>query len=314
MPVTPKCFASHIGTWAILPRFLQGAVAAIRAGMWQSVGAADARGEPRQPMSGTTVRDPGTAQPESGSPGDPMYHLTAEGVAVLELTGAMQKGRSKFGGVSTVDQRRYLRAAVADRDVKTILLVIDSPGGTVAGTQSLADDVRAADAIKPVLAHFEDLGASAAYWTGSQARRVSANRTAMVGSLGTFGVIEDSSGRAAAEGVVVHVISTGPHKGAFIDGAPVKPEQLQEYQRMVDALNEEFIKAVAGGRRVSVESARKLFDGRVHLAAEAKELLLIDAVESLDSALSEATRIALASGTEDDRARRTRTAGAKART
>lgn len=307
MPVTPQCFASHMGTWAIFPAFLQSAVAAIRSGMWQGIGKAEGRSGPRQPMSATPVHDPDTAVPECGYPGDVMYQRTDEGVAVLEMNGAMQKGRSKFGGVSTVDQRKYLRAAVNDRDVGAILLVIDSPGGTVSGTQSLADEVRAADGIKPVLAHFEDLGASAAYWTGSQARRVTANRTAMVGSLGTFGVIEDSSGKAEAEGVVVHVITTGEHKGAFVEGAPVKPEQIAEYQRMVNALNEEFIKAVSVGRGIRIDSARKLFDGRVHLAPAALELGLIDAVSSLDGALAEATK--LSNADSKDRERRTRTAG-----
>ena len=199
MPVTPKCFASHLGLWAIEPNFLRGALSAIRAGLWQGIGVPEAkRATQQQPVSAVGVVDP-DSDPDYP---DVMYVRTDAGVAVLQMTGAMQKGRSKFGGVSTIDQRKYLRSAVADNQVRSILLVIDSPGGTVSGTQSLADEVRAADAQKPVIAHFEDLGASAAYWVGSQARRLSANRSAMVGSLGTFGVIEDSSGKAQAEGEI----------------------------------------------------------------------------------------------------------------
>jgi signal peptide peptidase SppA len=308
MPVTPKCFASHMGVWAIEPRFLQQAVSAIRSGLWQNAGNMPRSEGHFQPVSAVKVYDPDTLN--SDYP-DVMYSRTPEGVALFEFTGAMQKGRSKFGGVATVDQRKYLRAAVADPEVGAILLVIDSPGGTVSGTQSLADDIRAADARKPVLTHFEDLGASAAYWTGSQARRVSANRSAMIGSLGTFGVIEDSSGKAEAEGVKVHVLSTGPHKGAFVDGAPVTNEQLAEYQRIIDQLNAQFMLAVQGGRRMSEEQVSALFDGRVHLAADAKSLGLIDAIESLDGALAEATKLAQPTSGGDDRQRRIRMAKAR---
>lgn len=307
MPVTPKCFASHMGVWAIDPQFLQQAVSAIRSGLWQNAGNTARSDHPWRVMGAASVIDP-ESDPEFP---DVMYQRTNEGVAIFQWTGAMQKGHSKFGGVATVDQRKYLRAAVADPEVGAILLVIDSPGGTVAGTQSLADDIRAADARKPVIAHFEDLGASAAYWTGSQARRVSANRSAMIGSLGTFGVIEDSSGKAEAEGVKVHVLSTGPHKGAFVDGAPVTTEQLAEYQRIIDQLNEQFIQAVIGGRRMPEAQGRALFDGRVHLAADAKSLGLIDAVETMDGALAEATKLAQPPNAGDDRQRRIRMAKAR---
>lgn len=305
-----KCFASHLGAWAILPSFLQGAVSAIRSGLWQGIGRASISESPHASIAAAVkVIDPDTA--DSDWP-EAMYLRTDAGVAILEMNGAMQKGRSKFGGVSTVDQRKYLRAAVNDPEVNAILLVIDSPGGTVSGTQSLADEIRAADGKKPVIAHFEDLGASAAYWAGSQARRLSANRSAMVGSLGTFGVIEDSSGKAEAEGVKVHVLSTGPHKGAFVDGAPVKQEQLDEYQKLINKLNDQFIQAVSSGRRMDETKTRALFDGRVHVAEDAKALGLIDAVESLDGALAEATRLALPPREDDnERQRRTRTARAR---
>jgi len=273
MPVTAECFAAHLGPYAILPDFLKSAVSAIRSGMWQGVGGGAVQAKARQPVSASPVIDQAS--------GDLMYLLTPEGVAVMELTGGMMKGRSKFGGVSTVAARANIRAAVGNDAVKSILLVIDSPGGTVSGTQSLADEIRSADSKKPVIAHIEDMGASAAYWIASQARRVSANRSAMVGSLGTFGVVEDSSGKAAAEGVVVHVLSTGPHKGAFVEGAPVTEAQLADYQKLIDQLNAQFMEAVATGRRMPMEQTAKLFDGRVHVASTAQSLGLLDSVESL---------------------------------
>lgn len=285
MKHTPQCFASHMGAWAIMPDFLRQAVAAIQGGLWKPPVAGHSM---RTPMAATPVYDP-QSNPENP---DVAYIRTDAGTAVLTMTGAMMKGQSKFGGVSTVDTRRYLRMAVADSEVGALLLVIDSPGGTVAGTQTLGDEIRAADAIKPTLAHIEDLGASAGYWAASQARRISANRSALVGSLGTFGVIEDTSGKAQAEGVKVHVISTGPYKGMGADGAPVTTAQIAEYQRMIDDLNALFMQSVQAGRRMTQEQTVALFDGRVHVADKAKSLGLLDAVQSLDQALAEADALA----------------------
>lgn len=306
---TAKCLAAHLGQWAIEPTFLRQAVAAIKGGAVQ-IGSAEVRA-PRSAIvsSATPVIDPATAgsdYPET------MYLLSDKGAAIIELTGAMMKGRSKFGGVSTVDQRGYLRHAVQNKDVGAILYVMDSPGGTVSGTQSFADEIRAADAIKPVIGHIEDLCASAMFWTGSQMRRLTANRSAMVGSLGTYGVIEDSSKKAEMEGIKVHVLAAEggtPHKGAFVDGSEVTTEQLAEYQALINKLNALFKASVQAGRRLTADETTKLFDGRVHVAADALELKLIDGIGTLDQAL--ATAEAMVPRPSPDNARRLRMAKAQ---
>ncbi len=280
---TPTCFAAHMGVWLAEPSFVRRAHAAIVAGVWQAA-APGQRDPSRITVVATPVLDPATA----GSDWPEVAYLrTDDGIAIIEMAGAMAKSAGKYARCGTVNVRRYMRQALADSEVRAILLSIDSPGGTVAGTQALGDEVRAADAIKPTFAHIEDLGASAAYWTASQARRVTANRSALVGSLGTYAVVEDSSEAYKAAGVKVHVLSTGPHKGAGAEGAPVTDAQLAEMQATVDALNALFVEAVAGGRRLSLDQARALFDGRVHVAERAQALGLIDAVQSMDQAIAE---------------------------
>ena len=91
-------------------------------------------------------------------------------IAVIEIRGAMTKfGSSMSESGSTIQARRAIRAAANDETVGQILLIIDSPGGTVAGTKELADDVAAANKIKPVTVQVEDMAASAAYWAASAA-------------------------------------------------------------------------------------------------------------------------------------------------
>lgn len=210
----------------------------------------------------------------------------AKTVAVIRLVGTMAKGGG-YGWANTTQVRQDVRAATRDPNISGILLAIDSPGGTVAGTASLADDVRAARKAKPVWAHIDDLGASAAYWVASQTGAVYANSpTALVGSIGTLQVVADFSQAAEKAGVKVHVFRTGPLKGTGAAGAPVTEAQAQYLQGMVDRVQQSFSVAVKSGRRLTDKKLEMASTGGVWLADEAQNLGLIDGVRPMDETLA----------------------------
>jgi signal peptide peptidase SppA len=214
---------------------------------------------------------------------DPVALDVKGGVATIRLEGTLMKQRASMSrSTSTLQARRQIRSAVNNPDVGSILLSIESPGGTAAGTLELAQDVAEAAKKKPVYAFIEDLGASAAYWVASQATKIFANPTAIVGSIGTYGVVHDLSAMAAKEGVKVHVIRAGEMKGAGTPGTEITAEQLAEQQRIVNELNEFFIKGVAAGRHLSLDEARALADGRVYVGHAAIGQRLIDGVQTSD--------------------------------
>lgn len=207
-------------------------------------------------------------------------------VAVVEARGVLMKSSpSMMAGTSTVELRRQLRVLRSDEGIDGVLLVIDSPGGTVAGTRELAEDVAALAAEKPVAAVVEDLCASAAYWAASQASRVFAEPSSAIGSIGTYAVVEDSHGAAEEAGVRVHVVSTGAHKGRGVPGTEVTEEDLSEVQRLVDGLNGHFQNAVRAGRGLDGDRLSAVSDGRVWLAEEAAGLGLVDEVGNFEAAL-----------------------------
>jgi len=203
-------------------------------------------------------------------------------VGVVSLTGSLMKFESSLGGTSTVEARRQIRAMANDQSVERIVLRIDSPGGTVSGTEALGSDIRKANQMKPVDAIIEDMGASAAYWLASQARSISATPGSLVGSLGVIGTIRDTSEAANKLGVKVHVIRTGKFKGGAVDGEKVDAHFLAEMQKLAEHANGLFMSAVAQGRKMEVGKAQALFDGRVFPAEEAVGLGLVDRVEDLD--------------------------------
>lgn len=213
-------------------------------------------------------------------------------VAIIQMAGTLMKSQSSLGGTSTVRLRQEIRAAVRNPQVSAILLAIDSPGGTVAGTADLAADVKAARRQKPVWAHIDDLGASAAYWIASQAGAVFANSpTALVGSIGTIQTVVDSSAAAEKAGVKVLTFATGPLKGAGTPGTTLSEEQQAYFQQMVDASQLEFDAAVKSGRGMSDAKLSKVRTGGVFLASEAQALGLIDGVRSLDRTLAELAKV-----------------------
>lgn len=204
---------------------------------------------------------------------------------IVPINGTMMRGQSSFGGTSTVQIRRILRSAANNPKVNGVMLKIDSPGGTVAGNDELAQEIRNFSEKKPIVSHVDGLMASAAFWAGSQTQRITASRTSEVGSLGTVAVVRDFSENLEKQGIKTHVISTGPHKGAFTPGSEITKEQLADLQDTVENLNKFFKEAVQSGRGLDAKTVNTLFDGRVHLAADAKELGLIDDVMSFESAI-----------------------------
>jgi len=214
------------------------------------------------------------------------YDVTPGGIALISVNGTLMKAQSSFSSAtSTVKLRQAIRMAGRDTAVSGVCFVIDSPGGTVAGTHDMAADLAALEQKKPTAAFIEDLGASAAYWFASQAGLVATNPTGLVGSIGTYMAVRDSSAIADAMKIKVHVVKAGEYKGAGTPGTKITEEHLAAWQEMVDALNEQFIQAVAAGRKMTVAAVRKIADGRVHVGEAAKSMGLVDAVQGLDETI-----------------------------
>lgn len=267
IPVEPACFASHLGPWACEPSRFAEAVAAVKAGIWGR------RAE--KPSIAARVEAPaGAPRPTSG-------------VAVIRLTGILTKAPSKFDDTtSTAMARRAVRAAAEDGNVQAILLLVDSPGGYVEGTDDLARDVAAAALRKPVEAYVEDLCASAAYWVAAQAQKVWSNPTGFIGSIGVYQVVYDSSKAMEMEGIQVHVVSTGPVKGGGAPGVPITDEVLAAVQTWVDDTNDHFLGAVRKGRGMTPKAVKELATGDIWIASKAKENGLIDGIKSLDDVMA----------------------------
>jgi signal peptide peptidase SppA len=230
----------------------------------------------------------------------------AEDVATIRISGALLKTvpaeiREWFGEEATgYDEiQEDLSAAVANDKVKSIRLLVDSPGGQLSGITEVEAAIKAADQVKPVTAEVEDGAYSAAYWLASQARSITAlSPTGGIGSIGTYLTITDLSGLADKLGIKVHLVSSGRHKGVGSPGVRIEKDQLEPFQNFVDQATDMFVGAVARGRGVPEETVRGWADGRFWMASAAKDMGLIDAVRGAGAG---ASRSAMASN-RDQRA------------
>lgn len=217
------------------------------------------------------------------------YMLSEDGIAVFQISGPMMKYASSLsGGTSTVYLRKQVRDAKNSGEVVGGILLMDTPGGTVKGNRDLCDEVAAFAAEKPLFAFCEDMVASAGVSIASQAmKRYANNATALYGAMGTYSVLMDYSGQAAQLGVKVHVIRAGDYKGMGEPGTEITPEQKAEAQRIVNALNEQYLATIASGLKKPVEQIKALADGRVHPASDAVTMGLINGVQSFEATYAE---------------------------
>lgn len=208
-------------------------------------------------------------------------------VAVIAMHGILYKSAPPwmriFGYTSQLDLAAEVRRAAGDSQIDGIVLSIDSPGGSAAGNVELADAIRTARQSKRVAAHVSGLMASAAYYCGSQAERITAGRMDLIGSIGTLNVLYDFSKMFAEAGVEPVVIKTGDFKGLGVMGTEITEQQRAYLQKIVDGFQADFLNTVQTARPAA--NLDQAADGRVFLAGDAIELGLIDGIGSLDEAI-----------------------------
>ena len=209
-------------------------------------------------------------------------------IAVIEIRGAMTKqGSSLSDAGSMVRIRQAMRQCRADDSIDGVMVIIDSPGGTVSGTAELADEYAALSAAKPTLTFVEDQMASAALWVGSQGRKVIANSEhSTVGSKGVLFALYDLSAQAAKEGIRPVVIRTGELKGGGFPGSEITDEQKSNWQDLVNQTNASFDRAMSV-RKLTPQAIQDLSRGGMVSAKSAVGMGLIDGIQSFDGALSE---------------------------
>jgi protease-4 len=196
-------------------------------------------------------------------------------VAVVELEGVIE---------DTTELVETLGRYRTDRNTVGVVLRVDSPGGGVAPAQELYDAVWRLRGVKPVIASFGNVAASAAYYISSAADVIVSDPGTLTGSIGAIMEFQNYGALADKVGVGETVVKSGHFKDVGHPLRPIADDERAMLQGVVDDALAQFIDAVAKGRGLDVERVRALADGRLYSGAQAQAVGLVDRLGGLDDA------------------------------
>jgi protease-4 len=186
--------------------------------------------------------------------------------------------------------REALLKAEKDPDISGVILRINSPGGSVAASDTIYHEIIQFKQKReiPVQAYIMELGASGGYYVASAADRIIASPTAIVGSIGVIAMKFNIEGLLSKIGVSDETYKSGPKKDFWSPFRPTTPEEKKMFQNIIDKLYNRFIGVVCANRQklLSEQEIRALADGSVFVSGDALEAKLIDQVAYLDETIN----------------------------
>jgi signal peptide peptidase SppA len=228
---------------------------------------------------------------------DKLPQPTGGAVAVIPIHGVLvPRGNllSDMSGATSLDVLTgQIRDAVAMDAVKTIVLDVDSPGGSVAGASELAREIMKARTKKPVIAVAQYTMASCAYWLAAAATEIVAAPSAIVGSIGVYTMHQDLSKALEEMGIKRTYIFAGKHKVDGNETEPLTDDVRKQLQQRVDESYGRMVADISRGRGVPVSDVRSGYaEGNVVGADEALALKMIDRIETLDETVARVASVA----------------------
>src|SRR5947209_2131633 len=221
-------------------------------------------------------------------------------IAVVFASGPIEPGKSNdgsFGGDQTIGSDTVVKAindARDNKDVKAIVLRVDSPGGAVYPSDLIWNAVEEAKKKKPVVVSMSDLAASGGYYVSMGANKIVAEPLTFTGSIGIFAYKPVMSGFYDWVGITSYYLTRGRNAAMFRETDKFTEGERKKFQSMLDnSYWNEFLPKVAAGRRFpNVEAVHQIAQGRVWTGAQGKENGLVDEFGGLDRAVEVAKELA----------------------
>ena len=174
--------------------------------------------------------------------------------------------------------------------IKAVVVRIDSPGGAVAPTQEIFEEIQRIKKTKPCIASMGNIAASGGYYIASACDKILANPGTLTGSIGVIMQLSNVEELMKKIGVKGINIKSGANKDIGSPFQPLSPEGRDILQSLVDNVHSQFVSAVAKGRGMDEARVRKLADGRIYSGAQAKDLGLVDQFGTLEDAIDLAAK------------------------
>ena len=219
--------------------------------------------------------------------GDREGMMGGEGVGIVEVKGIILDGSETI---------RQLRTLKKDKRVKAVVLRVDSPGGVVGPSQEISAQVKELAKVKKVVVSMGSVAASGGYYISVPATLIYANPGTITGSIGVLMKFSNIEGLMGKVGLKAFTIKTGKFKDVGSPARTMQPEERAMLQGVIDSTHQQFVRAVAEGRKLPVPTVAAIADGRIFSGEQALALKLVDRLGTLQDAVDEAARLGGISG------------------
>lgn len=216
-----------------------------------------------------------------------------EKIALIYAEGDIVDGKGDNGQIGGATYRGYIRKARLDKDIKAIVLRINSGGGSSMASEDMWREITIARKEKPVIISFGDVAASGGYYMSCNADSIFAEPNTITGSIGVFSILPNMQKFFKNKlGVTFDGVKTAQDADELSVSKPLTEMQKRYFQNDVDSIYHTFKSRVAEGRKKDVEYVDSIGQGRVWLGKKGLQLGLVDRLGGLQDAVDCAARIA----------------------
>lgn len=212
-------------------------------------------------------------------------------VAVIYAQGEINGGEGDVDFIGEGSINRSLKEAREDKDVKAIVLRVDSPGGSALTSELIWREIELTKKVKPVVVSMGNLAASGGYYISCGANTIFAEPTTITGSIGVFGMLPNLNELATKVGINAEQVNTHKNAGGYSAFEPISEEYKSLALEGVERTYKTFVTRVATGRKMKFEAVDAIGQGRVWTGADALKLGLVDKLGNLDAAIKHAATL-----------------------
>jgi|AP95_1055475.scaffolds.fasta_scaffold29296_2 protease-4 len=215
---------------------------------------------------------------------------SGDAVALIDINGPITSGSANVFDAADMaasgDIVPLISTAAERSDIKALVLLVNSPGGSVVGSDEIYHALLGVD--KPVVVLMKEVAASGAYYLSMTARHIVVNPNTLTGSIGVIGQFANARELMDKIGLEMTTIKSGKSKDLGNPFREMTAEERAIFQRIIDETYDRFVDIVSAGRGMPTEQVRELADGRVYTGQQAVDLGLVDALGYEEDAIAAA--------------------------
>lgn len=218
--------------------------------------------------------------------------VSSNEIAIIYAQGEIMGGEGDVTVIGEGSMRRSLQEARNNKDVKAIVLRIDSPGGSALTSDLIWREIELTKKVKPIVVSMGNYAASGGYYIACNANTIFAEENTITGSIGVFGVLPNFTPLATKMGIYTEQVKTHTNAADYSPFVPLDENFKAVTLEGVEHIYKTFVTHVATGRKMTFAQVDAIAQGRVWTGSEALKIGLVDKIGGLNDAIANAAKLA----------------------